>query len=107
MSKVLGNKYMKNSDLNVDDFDWALEIYGEAPEILAGKMNAPSMIKNDNSQVLKHELNDLKSRRVKLYIDIFYVNGLVFLHTKSKKIDYITIQTLTSKKGTEIRKKLK
>ena len=54
-----------------------------------------------------HELGELLSRKIKLYVDIFFVNGIPFLHTKSKDIDFITIQKLTSRKGVKIRKQLK
>ena len=44
---------------------------------------------------------------VKLYIDLFYVNGIPFLHTKLKNLNYITIQKLDKRTTSEIKKKLK
>ena len=107
MKKILANEHLKNLNLTVNSLNWAFKIYGEAPEILAGKTTAPTMVKNSSSQVMLYELSYSKSRWAKLYVDIFYVNGLAFLHIKSKEIDYITIQRLTSKKGSEICKKSK
>ena len=85
----------------------AIDIYGKASEILAGKMTVPPKKKDDNSQIHLHKLGNLGSRKVKLYVDIFFVNKIPFLHTKSKDIDFITIQKLTNRKATEIWKKLK
>ena len=36
MMKILANEHLNNLDLTINDLNWALEIYGEAPENLAG-----------------------------------------------------------------------
>ena len=61
MMKILANEHLNILDLTVNDLNWALEIYGEAPENLAGN-DDPTMVKNRCSQVLLYELSDLKSR---------------------------------------------
>ena len=44
---------------------------------------------------------------VQLYVDIFYLNGIFFLHTKSKPINYITIHKIDKRTSAKISKKLK
>ena len=45
---------------------------------------------------------DTRYKRVKLFMDLFFVNKLVFLHTKSDNINYISVQSLNSMNTTEI-----
>ena len=44
---------------------------------------------------------------VKLYVDIFYVNDIPYLHTKSKEVNYIIIQKLDKRTSGEISKRPK
>ena len=63
-----------------------------------------------HTNISEGELDDIKikvDKRIKLYIDIMYVCGSMFLHTKSKNLNYITIQYLHDKKVSTIMKKLK
>ena len=53
------------------------------------------------------DIPGLKECMVKLHIDLFYVNGIPFLHTKSKNLNYITIQKIDSRTTSEIKKELK
>ncbi len=41
-------------------------------------------------------------QRVKLYIDIFYVNGLVFLTTISDNLYYVTIDNIKDRKASTL-----
>ena len=107
MKELLNNESQNNSGLSSKDLDRAIEIYGEALEILAGKMTAPTMKKNDSQQILLEDINMPCSLYMKLYVDVFHANGISFLHTKSKDANFISIQKLPNRKGREIRKKLK
>ena len=80
---------------------------GKAPEEACGKMTTPPQVKDSSSQILLHDISLNIDRRIKLYIDIMYVCGRSFLHTKSKDINYITIHYLPDKKSITIKKKLK
>ena len=42
-----------------------------------------------------------------MYIDILYINGHPYLHTKTKEVNYITISKLPSRKVRDIKRKLK
>ena len=39
---------------------------------------------------------------IHLYIDIFYVNGMPFFHTKSGKLNFLSVQYLQSRRLTEV-----
>ena len=65
------------------------------------------MIKNTSQQIMLRDIPELEERMVKLYVDIFYMNGISFLHMKLKPINYITIQKLDKRTSAEISKKLK
>ena len=47
------------------------------------------------------------NRRIKLYLDILFINGDPYLHTKLKDLDYVTINRLDSREVRYIKKKLK
>ena len=60
---------------------------------------------------IKHERTDvlpvptliaMRYKRVQMFMDIFFVNKLVFLHTKSENINYRSVQALKSHNMTEI-----
>ena len=44
--------------------------------------------------------------KIKLYLDVFYIDGVPFLHTKSKDLNYITIQHLPNRKEETLTAKL-
>ena len=45
-------------------------------------------------------------RNIDLHVDFFFVNRLAFLHTKSEKVNFITVQYCKSRSVTEIKKGL-
>ena len=107
MKQFIKNGLITHTSISERDFDAADEIFGAAPEQVKGKSTAPSQKRDTSSQV---QLNDIKfdiDKRIKLYIDIMYISGIFFLHTKSKDLDYITIHYLPDKKIPTIAKKLK
>ena len=107
MKQFIKNGLIMHSSISEDDFDAADENFGLAPEQFKGKATAPSQKRDASSQVLLSDIKFDINKRVKLYIDIMYICGGLFLHTKSKDIDYITIHYLPDKKITTIAKKLK
>ena len=107
MKQFIKNGLITHTSISEEDFDAADEIFGPAPEQIRGKTTASSQRKDTSLQV---QLDDFKvniNKRIKLYIDIMYVCGRMFLHTKSKDLDYITIHYLPDKKVATIVKKLK
>ena len=105
--KLIKNNLITDTGIAEGDFDIADEIFGKAPEQLKGKMTAPPQKKDNSTQILLHDVKIQINRRMKLYIDIMYVCRRSFLHTKSKDINYITIQYLPDRKSSTIAKKLK
>ena len=47
-----------------------------------------------------------RHKNLHLCMDIFYVNGLIFLHSKTGKIDFLSVKSLTSKGATPFIKAL-
>ena len=103
----LAQDYITHCPITPHDVDQANNLYGAAPSLAQGKMIAPSQVANLASQILFNKLSFTGSTRVKLYVDIFYVNGLCFLHTKSKDINFITIHHLQNRQNSRLLKILK
>ena len=72
-----------------------------------GKTTASLMIKNKSQQIMLRDIPELEEQMVELYVDLFYVNGIPFVHTKSKEINYITIQKLNKRTTGKISRRLK
>ena len=89
---------IKECNISKSDILRADDIYGPATASLHGKLCKPKQVKNTSSQLPLPENLPNDSMRIKLYIDIFYVDGIPFLHTKSKDVNYITIQHLADRK---------
>ena len=107
MKDIIRNGGMTNNDITVRDVDRALELFGVAKEIVSGKMLALTKESNQSSQILLHDIIPKVDRRLKMYIDVLYINGHPYLHTKTKEANYITINRLQSMKARDIKRKLK
>ena len=107
MKYYLKHDLIKGTSLSPKDVDKANLILGKPLASIRGKTTAPAMMKNNSQQIMLRDILELEERMVKLYVDIFYVNDIPFLHTKSKAINYITIQKLDKRTSVEISKKLK
>ena len=82
-----------NSSITIDDVVRATEIHGPALPILQSRTTREKPAKV-NVQKIPLPLPFLKSYpNIQLYVDFFFVNCLPFLHTKSSKIDFLTVQT--------------
>ena len=81
MKSFLRQGMIKDADFTPKDIDNAVEILGKPEATLKGKTTAASMTRDVSQQVMLHDIPGLKEHMVKLYIDLFYVNGVPFLHT--------------------------
>ena len=104
------NNLILNSKVTGNDVNRATEIYGTAEPLLCGKMVSPSQRRNKTAQIpLPHNLSTEQSR-LRLYIDLIYVNGNVFLHTKAKDINndlnFVAIDYLKSRTKSSLTKAL-
>jgi len=90
------------------DIDRAIKIYGVPEPLLRGKKVAPAQSSARGIQVDLPPTITNELKRIQLFVDIFYVNGLAFLHTKAKNqgvhrhLNYITINHLKNKKSQTI-----
>lgn len=94
---------LRNCPITVDDINRAEEIYGKPVPLLQGKKTRTHPSCADKSSrlplpscVLEHHMH------VHLYIDIFYVNGMAFFHTKSGKLNFVSVQYIKNRKLQEI-----
>ena len=76
MKKFIKNNLITHTDISEKDFDIADEIFGKVPEQVKGKMTAPSQKKDNSSQILLPDIKVEINKRVKLYIDVMYVDVL-------------------------------
>ena len=91
MKSYLRHGMIIDTELAPKDLDIAKKILGKGDAPLKGKTTVASMTKDKSQQKMLQDIPGLKERMVKLYIDLFYVNGIPFLRTKSKNLNYITI----------------
>ena len=100
--KIVKKNLTCNSKVTIDDINRAELIYGPATPLLQGKMTRvhPPQIKIERIPlplpIATHH------KRLQLYIDFFFVNGIPFLHTKSGKVNFITTQAFTSRSTSSI-----
>ena len=107
MKKFIRNNLISHTNIPEGDFDMADEIFGVTPEQIKGKTTAPSQQRDKSTQVQLDDIEIKVDKNIKLYIDVMYVCGSTFLHTKSKDVDYIIIQYLPDRKVSMVVKKLK
>ena len=91
-----------NVPVTEEDVRTAKKVMNTSTTEALGKMTSPPQVANPSSQVPDDESSPTSN--VKLYVDVFYVSGIPFLHTKSKPINYITIEQLHNRKVSTIKK---
>jgi len=101
--KYVEGNHLINCPITVDDINRDEVIYGKPVPLFQGKMTriTPSPpCKNKllplPSCLLEHHME------INLYIDIFYVNGMPFFHTKSGKLNFLSVKYLQSRILTEV-----
>ena len=86
----LSNNMINNSKVGMDDIQRSITIYGFPEPLLSGKMTGPSQTQFINSQV-RLPIEILQQHKyLQLFMDVFYVNRILFLITKTSKINCIT-----------------
>ena len=91
--KIIQQNQLMNSSITIDDVIRATEIHGPALPLVQSRTTRqkPEKVR---VQKLPLPLPFLKSYpNIQLYVDFFFVNRLPFLHTKSSKIDFLTVQS--------------
>ena len=96
------NNLIRNRGITVDDIERSVKIYGTPVPLLKGKMtNIGSSLNNTD---VTHVPPDIIKyhQHIQIYMDFFYVNKMPFLHTKSDKLNYLTVIQTKSRSKTEI-----
>ena len=104
LKKFIKNGLIDNCEISEKDVDRATEIYGISEPLARGKMISPTQQQRRSKQI---PVPDDVEKEVSLYVDIFYVNGNVFLHVKSKNMDYVSIEGLKNREANTMNEKLK
>ena len=89
---------LQGCDITRADLNPVNAIYGPPFATLQGKLTRPPQARNDATQYPIP--NDITQEllKIKLYLDIFYIDSVPFLHLKSKDANYVTIQHLPNRK---------
>ena len=89
---------VKNCSITVHDIDRAIKIFGISEPLLYGRMTAPSPTAHPVVTIyILYELNSIY-KHLQLYIDICYINKMVFMVTRTDSVNYITIDYMENKK---------
>ena len=97
---------LQGCDITRADVSRANAIHGPPMAALQGNLTRQSQVRNNATQSpIPKDITE-ESMKIKLYLDIFYINSVPFLHTKSKDINYVTVQHLPNRKEETIVTKL-
>ena len=98
LTKYVANNLINNSQITVDDVNRGELIYGPPVPYIQGHMTRkkPPMHEKIEKIPLPLMIQQHHSN-IALAMDFFYVNGNIFFHTKSNKVDFTTAQYCTSR----------
>ena len=97
LKRYINTNSIINCPITADDVIRADYIYGPALPLLQGKTTAKSTRFHSPPAVLPSPILNFH-QNIELFIDFLYVNKIPFLHTKSKNINFLTIQHHGSRK---------
>jgi hypothetical protein len=93
----VSNNCIRNSPVTLDDINRADIIYGPAKPLLAGKMVRTQPKGHQIERVPLPLVISTHHKELQLYFDFFYVNGYLFLATKTSKVNFITATPMKSR----------
>ena len=80
----------------MDDINRAECIYGEENTILQDKIRIKKLtVHSKTKKITLPLLISERHKNLQLYLDIFNVNGMIFLHTKTGKINFLLVKSMT------------
>ena len=91
------NNLIENVGITIDDVVNGENIYGEQRQLLQGKMTREKANRLEHTKVSVPAPILERHKRVQIEMDNIFVNGLPFFHTKSRSINYRTIEKLKSR----------
>lgn len=88
---ILQNNLIIHCDVTVDDFERSLQIFSTSEPFLKGCMTYLSQIQHTAVTMnIPRELKHIH-KKIQLYVDLCYINKLVFIVTRSDTVDFITM----------------
>ena len=94
----LANNLLNNSTITVDDVNRALDIHGEPEPLLEGKMVRPKPQVFGKIKRCPLPPPILKNYPdIQIHVDFFFVNRMPFLHTKSDKLNFLTVERMKNR----------
>ena len=98
LSKYVEKNMITNCGINVDDVNRGELIYGPPVPYVQGHMvRSKPQIHEKVEKIPLPLMIEQHHSRVSIAIDFFFVNGNIFFHTKSYKINFTTAQYCTSR----------
>jgi hypothetical protein len=102
LKRYVSENLISNCNVTIDDITRAHFIYGTPLPLLKGKMVRKNPTKANFSKVPIPAPILQFHKNVQLYMDFFFVNTIPFLHTKSKNINFSSIQPCKSRSKSQI-----
>ncbi|KAL7574572.1 hypothetical protein ACA910_015922 [Epithemia clementina (nom. ined.)] len=93
---ILANNLLRNCPITLDDARRADKIFGSDIGMLKGVKGPSSSVPSTMPTTLPAHIME-SHHRVTLAMDIFYVNGIAFFHTISRKLQFRTIAPIASR----------
>ena len=94
----MAHNLVHNSPVNVDDINCAEQVFGPAAPLFQGKMRRRTPLFGGKHKKLPLPLQILDRHKfVEIHVNLFFVNKLPFLHTKSAKVQFLTIEHVNSR----------
>ena len=100
--KYVAYNHIKNSPVTINDIDRAEYIYRPTIPILQGKITRTTPVTKTTSTTPVSPLILQHHQNIDLYCDFLFVNKLLFLHTKSKNINFLSIQSCKNRTSNTI-----
>ena len=92
---MVENNMITNCDINSYDINRADIIWGPEESVLQGKMKRKNSNKHNKIPKLTLPLSVSKQyKRITMYIDIFYVNKILFFLSKTGKLNFLSVAKL-------------
>ena len=92
------NNLLNNSNVSIDDVVRAIQIHGEPEPLLEGKMTRPkaNIFGKIKRTPLYFPLKD-QCQDIQIHVDFFFVQKIPFLHTKSEKLNFLTVERMRAR----------
>ena len=85
-----------NCNINVDNINISENMYGLATPILQGKMRRKKPTVHSKYEKYLYLLQYQREKNLHIYMEFFYINDLILLHSKTGKTNLLSVKSLTS-----------